>query len=66
MGKELKNLDVEGLSDKDIRMVKDFISILRAKSKIESIQRKQPDKIIFATKESCVIGPLTREHIYYL
>ena len=60
------SIDVRGLSDKDIKMVEEFINILRERSKTGLTRKSHhDDKIAFTTRESDIIGSLTREGIYY-
>jgi len=59
------SIDVGGLSDKDIKMVEEFINILRERSKTGLKRKRYHDsKIVFTTRESDVIGSLTREEIH--
>jgi len=57
-------IDVSDLSDKDIKIIQEFIKILRAKTREEFSLKSQDEKIVFATRKSDIIGSLTREEIY--
>ncbi|MDQ1317079.1 MAG: hypothetical protein QG588_730 [Candidatus Poribacteria bacterium] len=55
-------IDVSDLSDEELKMVENFIKLLKTKTKIEMLQNE--GKIKFSTRKSNVIGLLTREEIY--
>lgn len=55
-------IDVSDLSDEELKMVENFIKLLKTKTKIEMSQNE--GKIKFSTRKSNVIGLLTREEIY--
>jgi len=57
-------IDVEGLSDKDLKMVMDFVGLLKERTEISPIRKNSKDKVIFSTKRSDVIGSLDRKEIY--
>jgi hypothetical protein len=64
MSRSKNSIDVSDLSDKDIRIVQEFVKILRVRTRKELSLKSQDEKIVFATRESDVIGSLTREEIY--
>jgi len=64
MSRSKNSIDVSDLSDKDIKIVQEFVKILRVRTRKELSLKSQDEKIAFATRESDVIGSLTREEIY--
>jgi len=64
MSRSKNSIDVSDLSDKDIKIVQEFVKMLRVRTRKELSLKSQDEKIVFATRESDVIGSLTREEIY--
>ncbi len=61
---EINHINVEGLSDKDLKMIEDFVELLRKRTEISPIRKNNKGKVIFSAKRSDVIGSLNREEIY--
>jgi len=64
MSRSKNSIDVSDLSDKDIKIVQEFVKILRVRTRKELSLKSQDERIVFATRESDIIGSLTREEIY--
>ena len=64
MSRSKNSIDVSDLSDKDIKIVQEFVKMLRVRTRKELSLKSQDEKIVFATRKSNVIGSLTREEIY--
>ena len=64
MSRSKNSIDISDLSDKDIRIVQEFVKMLRVRTRKELSLKSQDEKIVFATRKSDIIGSLTREEIY--
>ena len=57
-------IDVHGLPDEEVKLIRDFIEFLREKTKRNEAKVKAEERITFVDWPLGVKGKLTREEIY--
>jgi len=58
-----RTIDVEGLSEEQVKLVEEFVEFLKNRRK-ELFVKKGKEEVAFATHRSGVKGRITRDEIY--